>query len=260
MAKKIKGPVVLNLRSERARISNNSQDEIFCRVWDKKKTECAFGVSVIADDDYYNLLYQNGEYMGLARETGGIVYPFSYDYTKKGSRFKNRKIQTAKVVCISKSQNLEMWWGTPSPLLVRDKNGEPFRFGARGSFFVEIDPADHALNADIFYRKCLTSATEEGMPVYKVKEHLLKSFANLIGEKVQDCLEEMEYPLEDLIDLTAKEKLKISANAYDKVKKVFAEFGLTLVPVSKNCIVTDLHVNAGAPETAYVAPRPTDFF
>ena len=262
MAKKFKGPIILNLRSEQAG-PNHPEKEIFCRVWEKKANECAFGIEVIADEKYYNLLYQNGKFLGLVHPDGGSVYPFSYDYRKKGSRFRNRKIKYAQVVCISKAQNLEMFWGTHDPILVYDKDGKPCQFGANGSFYVEIEPADCANNADRFFQKLLISANEEGMTVEAVRNKLKAAFVNVIGEKIQEALEEMNRPLQELVGLTAKEKLKISENVYHKIKNLFGEYGLTLVAASKNSIVNHLVVrenDTGSAPPSTPRPSPTRYW
>ena len=264
MAKKIKGPIILNLISERVRLSNDpnnrSQDELFCRVWKKEAKECAFGIKVIADSRYYNLLYQNGEFKGLVE---GVVYPFSHNYTKKGSRFRNRKISYAEVVCISKSQNLEMFWGTRDRLLVYDKDKKPYRFGARGSFFMEIDPTDHARNADTLYRKLLLTADEEGMTVMDVKLKLTAAYANRIGEKIQRMLEDLDRPLKDLVGLQASEMLELSKRVYKETKNLFLDFGLTATTASESSIIRELFVEEeGKPKEPTVRPfsSPASFF
>lgn len=264
MAKKIKGPIILKLISERVRLStdpkNRSQDELFCRAWEKQSKECAFGIEVIADSRYYNLLYQNGIFMGLVN---GTVYPFSYDYTKKGSRFRNRKIKHAEVVCISKSQNLEMFWGTPSRLLVYDKDRKPYRFGANGSFFVEIEPTDHAKNADMLYRKLLLTADEEGMTVMDVKNKLQAAYVNRIGAIIQRTLEDLDFPLKDLVGLQASEMLEISEKVYRDIKDLFLDFGLTVTPASTGSIIRYFMINEeGKKEipAAPVHPSPASFF
>ena len=253
MAKKIKGPVILNLRSEHAG-PRRPEMEIFCRVWEHDKKECAFGIPVIADEKYYNLLYQNGKFLGLVQPNGGTVYPFSRNPYKKGSRFGNRKIHHAQVVCISKAQNLEMLWGTRSPILVYDRDGKPYHFGANGSFYVEIEPADLAKNADCFFRKILVSADEEGMTVLAVRDKLKAAFVNVIGAKIQEVLEEMNRPLSQLVGLTPKEKLEISGRVYQKLRDIFAEYGLTITSASKNSIIDRLIVRAdGIPQAE---PQP----
>ena len=263
MAKKIKGPITLNLNSERARMArdhNSSQDELFCRTWKKMAKECAFGIKVIADTRYYNLLYQNGEFKGLVE---GVVYPFSHNYTKKGSRFRNRKIESAEVVCISKSRNLEMFWGTPRRYLVYEKDGTPYSFGARGSFYVEIDPADCARNADTLYHKLLLEADEEGMTVMDVKLELTAAYATRIGEQAQRMLEDLNRPLKDLAGLQASEMLALSKKVYKETKNLFSKFGLTITEASEGSIIQELFVEEkGKPAETTVPPfsSPSSFF
>lgn len=266
MAKKIKGPIILNLISERARVNafhnpnSASQDELFCRAWKKEAKECAFGIEVVADSRYYNLLYQNGMFMGLVN---GIVYPFSYNYTKKGSRFRNRKIKYAEVICISKSQNLEMLWGTPQRHLVYDKDGKPYRFGARGSFYMEIEPSDHAKNADTLYRKLLLSADEEGMTVMDVKLKLAAAYANRIGEKIQRMLENLDRPLKDLVGLQASEMLELSKKVYKETRDLFLDFGLTATTASEGSIIRYFSINEEEKQDGSSGPShpsPESFF
>lgn len=255
MAKKIEGPIILNLDSERVRLARDYNEEsqytLFCRAWKKKAKECCFGIEVIADSRYYNLLYQNGEFKGLVT---GIVYPFSYDYTKKGSRFRNRKIKHAEVVCISKSQNLEMFWGTPVRLLVYDKDRTPYRFGSSGSFYTEIEPADHATNADILYRRLLLSADEEGMTVMDVKSRLQAAYVNRIGAEIQKTLESLDFPLKNLIGLQASEMLEISEKVYEKIKGLFLDYGLTMTPASIGSIIRRFDIQEAGKQESSVGP------
>lgn len=240
MAKKIKGSVMLHLEADQ-----------FCQVWAKTAKECAFGVHVTADADYYNLLYQNGQFLGLVQPQGGVIYPFSVNPYKKGSRFKNRKIKSAKIVCISSAYNLNMLWGTRHPILIYDRDGTPCNFGANGTLFLELDPGDGGRNADCLYRKLFSQGDESSMTVEAVRDKLKPAFVEEIGAKVQECLEEMDRPLTQLTGLTPKEKLEVSKKAYEDLKRFFHDqYGLTLAPASQRSIVSHLIVIGKEKENA----------
>ena len=232
MPKKIKGPIILHLGENQ-----------FCQIWEKTAKECAFGIQVNANGDYYNLLYQNGQFLGLVQPNGGVIYPFSVNPYKKGSRFKNRKIKSAKIVCISSAYNLNMLWGTRNPLMIYDKEGTACNFGANGTIYLELDPGDGGRNADCLYRRLFSQGGPDTMTVEAVRDRLRPAFVEVIGAQIQEALEDMNRPLTELKGLTPKEKLDVSKNAYESLKGFFEkEYGLTLTPASQRSIVSRLIV------------------
>ena len=238
MPKKIKGPIIPHLGANQ-----------FCQTWEKISKECAHGLQVNANADYYTLLYQNGKFLGLVQPDGGAIYPFSTVIYKKGSRFKNKKILSAKVVSISSSYNLKMLWGTKDQILIYDRDGKPCWFGAGGTLFLELDPGDNGRNADCLYHKLFSQGDPDTMTVEAVQEKLRPAFSMKISEQIQECLESMNRPLDQLAGLTPKEKLEVSRMAYDALKGFFREqYGLTLAPASKNSIVERLIVIGKEPE------------
>ena len=249
MPKKIKGSIMLRLESNQ-----------FCRVWEQSSKDCAFGTHVIADGDYYNLLYQNGQFLGLVQPNGGVIYPFSENPYKKGSRFKNRKIKSAKLVCISSAYNLNMPWGTKKAMIMYDRDNTPCYFGASGTLYLELDPGDGGRNADCLYRKLFSQEESDGMTVDAVRNKLKPAFIEVIGAEIQECLENMNRPLAELKGLTPKEKLDVSKSAYENLKSFFAtEYGLTLTKASQRSIVSELVVRKDAEEEtkgSVSAPAP----
>lgn len=240
MSEKIKGSVVLHLEPNQ-----------FCRVWEHTAKDCAFGTHVIADADHYNLLYQNGKFLGLVQPDGGVIYPFSENPYKKGSLFKHGKIKSAKVVCISSAYNLNMSWGTVSAMLMYDRDGTPCYLGASGMLYLELNPGDGGRNADCLYRKLFSQEASDRMTVDAVRNKLKPAFIEVIGAEIQDHLENMNRPLAELKGLTPKEKLEVSKSAYENLKDFFeTEYGLTLTKANQKSIVSNLVVRKDAEEEA----------
>ena len=229
--KKIKGPINLHLEKDQ-----------LCAVWEGQAKECAFDLAVNANADYYVLWYRNGEFMGIPRKEGGIFYAFSEDPFTRGSRSKNKECLFAKVVCISRAFNLEMFWGTPNRFLMFEE-GKAYRVGASGKFFVEIDASDTGRNADRLYRKLFSQGDASKKNVEAVRDELKAVFLPVIGSVLQDYLAELNRPMSQLIGLSPKEMIEISEAIYPKVKDIFADFGLTISAANKKSIVGNLLIS-----------------
>ena len=234
--RRIRGPISLQLE----------KDQI-CKIWEAQARECVFGIEANSNADNYVLWYRNGEFMGLPQPDGGIFYPFSYDPLKKGSRFKNRKFLFAKIVCISKAFNLEMYWGTPNRFLMFE-NGKAYRVGASGKFYVEIDASDAGRNADRLYRKLFSQGDVSGKNVEAVRDELRDVFLPVIGSVLQEHLTELNRPMDQLIGLSPKEMMEISEDVYAKVKDIFADFGLAISTASKKSIIGNLLIREDGQE------------
>ena len=216
----------------------------FCRVLEDRATECSHKYCIDTDADQYNLLYRNGQFLGMPTPFGGTIYPFSVDPTKPGSRKQKKKFNRSKVVCLSKDFNLKVNWGTKIPFTMADcETQEPYTVGASGVFYIEIDTNDAARNADKFYRKCLTQRDAELFNTEELRDFLSEAFVNRVGAKIQDYLEEQKRPLSNLVGLQPSEFLKISEELFPKMKDIFADYGLTLVNASSGSILTRLIVN-----------------
>ena len=225
--KKLKGCVHLGL-----------EEDQFCAVWEGNQKDCSYHFEIVTNADHYNLVYQDGKFLGRPLTNGGSVYPFSFNPERQGSRSDKKQFNRTKVVCISSAFNFEMPWGAPDFLMFY--GGKAYSVGASGTFYVEIDPTDAGRNADRFYRKMLAHGDPSKMTTKTLRDKLLAAFQNVIGAKIEECLEEIDRPLAELVGLTSSEKLKISQAVYPKVKDVFADFGLTITKASENSIVRNL--------------------
>ena len=238
--KKKKSPVDIKLR----------EDQFCCvledRAEDVKKTYC-----IMASGDNYHLLYRDGRFLGMPRPFGGPIYPFSIDPTKKGSNREKKQFHKAKVVCISKDFNLKVNWGTRVPFTMADVDtNQAYSVGARGTFYVNIDPSDAARKADQFYSKCLTQRNAELFNAEALRDFLCEAFVMQIGAKIQQYMEEKHRSLENYVGIMPSEILQISHDLCPQMKNIFGAYGLTIVEESScNSILAGLEVRE-IPESA----------
>ena len=231
--KKKKGSVEIKLAADQ-----------FCRILEDKAEDCSHTYCIDTDADQYNLLYRNGQFMGMPTPYGGTIYPFSVDPTKPGTRRDKKQFNRAKIVCLSKDLNLKVNWGTKIPFVMADiKTNAPYSVGASGVIYVQIDTNDAARNADRFYRKCLTQRDAELFNTDELRDFLSEAFVNRIGAKIQEHLEEQGRPLSNLVGLQPSEFVKISEELYPKMKDIFADYGLTVVKASSGSLLGRLIVN-----------------
>lgn len=231
--KKKKGSVEIKLSSDQ-----------FCRVLEERAEDCSHKYCIDTDADQYNLLYRNGQFLGMPTPFGGSIYPFSVDPTKPGSAGQKKQFNRAKIVCLSKDFNLKVNWGTRTPFIMADcATKQPYTVGASGVFYVEIDTNDAARSADRFYRKCLTQRDAELFNTEELRDFLSEAFVNRVGAKIQEYLEAQNRPLSNLVGLQPSEFLKISEELFPKLKDIFAEYGLTLANASSGSILGRLIVN-----------------
>ena len=232
-SKKKKGPVELKLA-----------DDQFCRVLEDRAAEVKKSYCVIANSDNYNLLYRDGECLGMPKPYGGAIFPFSQDPTREGSDGQKKKYHTSKVVCISKSFNLKVFWGTETPFILEDcATKKPYSVGARGVFYVTIDASDAARKADQFYRQCLTQGNANLFNTEALRDFLREAFVMQIGAVIQKYLNDSNRSLSTMAGLQPSEILKISAELYPLMKDIFGQFGLTITGVSANSILQGLVIN-----------------
>ncbi len=231
--KKKKGPVELKLEADQ-----------FCRVLEDKAAEVKKSYCVIANSDNYNLLYRDGQFMGMPKPFGGAIFPFSLDPTEEGSNGQKKKFHTAKIVCLSKDFNLKVFWGTETPFMMEDCiTKKPYSVGARGVFYVSIDPTDAARKADQFYSKCLTQRNAELFNTEALRDFLREAFVMQIGAKIQQYMTEENRSIANLVGLQPSEILKISEDLFPKMKEIFGMYGLTITDVSANSILQGLVIN-----------------
>lgn len=231
--KKKKGSVEIKLAKDQ-----------FCKVLEDKAENCSHKYCIDTDADQYNLLYRNGQFMGMPTPFGGSIYPFSLDPTKPGSKRQKKQFNRSKVVCLSKDFNLKVNWGTKTPFVMADcQSNEPYSVGASGVIYVEIDTNDAARSADRFYRKCLTQRDAEMFNTEELRDFLSEAFINRVGAKIQEYLEAQNRPLSNMVGLQPSEFVKISEELYPKMKDIFADYGLTVVKASSGSLLGRLIVN-----------------
>jgi len=231
--KKIKGSIELELAKDQ-----------FCNAWKGEAKNCARNFCVIANSTHYYLLYRDGKFLGTPAPRGGAIYPFSKDPLEEGGRGDLKNFHRATVVCISKTFNLQMPWGTRVPFVMHDKaTGKDFRVGASGTFYLEIESSDGARNADRFYEKLASQGDPSKMTAEQLRDDLCAAYINQIGAKIQECLEELDRPISSLVGLQPGELVKISEAAYSKMKDLFEEYGLSIAEkASKGSILGRLIV------------------
>ena len=221
-------------------------EDQFCVVLEEKADDVKKNYCYMASSDNYNLLYRDGKFLGMPQPYGGPIYPFAKDPTRRGSNHQKKKFHTAKIVCLSKDFNLKVNWGTKVPFIFEDnKTHNAFRIGARGTFYVNIDPNDAARKADQFYSKCLTQRNAELFNAEALRDFLCEAFIMQIGAKIQEYIEEKDRSLENYVGLMPAEILKISEDLCPKMKDIFSKYGLTIVSESSaNSILMGLDVTA----------------
>lgn len=231
--KKKVGPVEIKL--------NENQ---FCSVLEEKAEDVSHKYCVIASSDTYNLLYRDGRFMGMPAPYGGAIYPFATDPTKQGSNGQKKQFHSAKIVCLSKDFNLKVFWGTESPFIFEDSvSHKAYEVGARGVFYVNIDPTDAARKADQFYSKCLTQRNAALFDAEALRDFLREAFIMQIGAKIQHYIEEKNRSIANYVGLMPSEILAISEELCPKMKDIFAAYGLTIVTeASANSILQGLMV------------------
>lgn len=217
----------------------------FCAVLEDKADEVSHKYCVIASSDNYNLLYRDGRFEGMPCPYGGAIYPFSVDPRQEGSKHQKKQFHSAKIVCISKDFNLKVFWGTDTPFIMEDINThKAYEVGARGVFYVNIDPTDAARKADQFYSKCLTQRNASLFDAEALRDFLREAFIMQIGAKIQQYIEEEQRSIANYVGLMPSEILKISEELCPKMKDIFAAYGLTIVTeASSNSILQGLVVN-----------------
>ncbi len=202
----------------------------FCSVIEERSDDVTNKYCIIASSDTYNLLYRDGKFMGMPAPYGGAIYPFATDPSKHGSKGEKSKFRMAKVVCLSKDFNLKVFWGTENPFILEDKdNHKAYEVGARGVFYVNIDPSDAARKADQFYSKCLTQRNVALFDAEALRDFLREAFIMHIGAKIQDYIEGKGRSLANYVGLMPSEILEISKELCPKMKDIFSAYGLSIV-------------------------------
>ncbi len=218
----------------------------FASVIEEMSSNVGKKYCIIANSDNYNLLYRDGQFMGMPKPFGGAIYPFAINPIEQGTTRQKKKFRMAKVVCLSKDFNLKVYWGTETPFVLEDpKTKEAYEVGARGVFYVNIDPTDAARKADMFYSKCLTQRNASLFDTESLRDFLREAFVMKIGAKIQEYIEQKDRSLANYVGLQPSEILKISEELYPSMKDIFGAYGLTIVKESsQNSLIQGLVVNA----------------
>ncbi len=231
---------------DRLRLNEN----LFCRTIDRNAVDVSCKYHVNTSSDYYNLMYRDGQFMGIPSFFGGKLYPFSKDPTKKGSWLQKRKFTEAQIVCLSYKFDLIIDWGTRTPFTMADvQTGEPYSVGATGAFYVEIDSKDAARSANLLYQSCIkqrSDSDDDGIRDYSnedFRDFLRKAFINRVGAKMQEYLEAKKLPLSNLVGLQPREFLQISEDLYPMMKDMFADYGLIVTKASRSSLLQGIVVN-----------------
>lgn len=215
--KKIKGPIPLKLDNE----------EIFCKVWSANAKDCVHDLEVTTFQNYYNLVYRDGEFFGIPRPMGGKIYPFSKDLLNPGSRAEKKKHDNVEIICITAGASLQVTWGIYDKL-IRNKNGKNYYFRANGTFYVEIDPVNASKSGNIFYRKLFAQNASDVMTKADLRDKLRAAFENRIAAVIEKTLIDIDGSLSSFIDVMASEALEISKKVYYDVRDMFSDFGITI--------------------------------
>ena len=257
VAMRQKGKVMFFKKKKKSPVDIKLREDQFCCVLEDNAEDVKTTYCIMANGDNYNLLYRDGRFLGMPRPFGGPIYPFSTDPTKKGSNHEKKQFHKSKVVCLSKDFNLKVNWGTKVPFTMADVNtNKAFSVGARGTFYVNIDPSDAARMADRFYSKCLTQRNAEMFNAEALRDFLCEAFIMQVGAKIQQYIESNHRSLENYVGIMPSEILQISKDLCPEMKNIFGAYGLTIVvESSSNSILSGLNVEEirkSAPKTAEV--------
>ncbi len=202
----------------------------FCAIAEISASDVTHKFCVNSNADYYTLLYRGGRFLGMPCPYGDPIYPFSTDPRRPGSKKDKKNYRSAKIVCLSKDFNLKVYWGSNPAFVMEDPiSKKAYEVGARGVFYVNIDPTDAARSADQFYNKCLTQTDANNYNTNELRNFLLESFNMRIGAKIQEFINEEQRSLDNYVGLTPVQILKISEKLTPKIKDIFASYGLSIV-------------------------------
>ncbi len=221
-------------------------DGQFATVIELQAREISHKYPVEADQTKYTLLYRDGQFLGMPRPGGGPIYPFSKDPTRQGSRGYMKNFTNATIVVISKDSRLQVFWGTPEQFIIPDPTtGQSYHIGARGVFFLYVDPSNAAQNANMFYRRCLSQGDSSHYDAERLRSFLSDAFSNPIGRELDKFLKADGRPFSAYQGLTPSECGDLSEALCSRVGDIFAHVGLTLdVELSRYTLLKGIKVDA----------------
>ena len=213
----------------------------FCTVWEAQNYECAYKFTITTQAIHYNLFFQNGVFLGQPLPNGGLLYPFSKNPIKKGSRAQKRKIVSAKVICLSNQFVFKIKWGI-NDFTLHDRDGRDYLVGASGVIYAKLDPTDDQ-SPNKFYRSLLSQFDSSKMTTEAVCNYLKEAFENEIGDAIEKTLANYPIMLGDLTALTPSQKLEIRDITAERVHGIFDHFGCTIDMVaSRNSFLGGLSI------------------
>lgn len=119
----------------------------------------------------------------------------------------------ADVFYVNTKQFIDLKWGTPSPIMMRDADFGPIRIRARGSYSFKVD------DAPTFMREIF--GTNKQYTTDSLKEY----FKSMIVEGIADALGEAKIPA---LDIAAKYR-ELSDILKDTLKDDFGKMGIKIV-------------------------------
>ena len=216
------------------------KEDQFCYVIEKKASDVTNKFCFIAQEVNYNLLYRDGSFYGMPHAGGGRIFPFSTDPTRPGSKGEMKQFSEAQIVCLSKDFNLMVRWGGRTALKIYDKEANRVvQLGARGTFYICIDPTDAARKADMFYRKLLTQRNAELFNTEALRDFLASAFENQFAAKLEQYLESVDMSVTQLVGLKPSQYLDVSAALYPTIKDLLAVYGISIVETSKSSLLEE---------------------
>jgi hypothetical protein len=213
----------------------------FCKVIAEDSDNVTPEFAIVTRASHYNILYRDGEYLGIPKPGGGKIYPFSVDPTTKGSNSEKKKFDRAEVVCLAKDYNLKVLWGTAHPFIIADPtdNKKVYSVSTGGLMYVKIDPADEARNCNMFYSQCLSQGNIDGYDIEKLRDFLKEAFVMRVGSKIQKYIKEKGEPLDNYVGLQPDEIESLCEEICPKLIDIFSDYGLTVVQKSSEGSIID---------------------
>ena len=223
------------------KVVNLAQDE-FAQIHSYNAEDQSHKFHIIVDGTNYNLMYRDGQFLGMPQRFGGKIYPFSKNPTKKGSFFQKRRFTNTRIIVLSRGNKLLVEWGTGRPYMIEDPvTHESYTVGAGGKFYVNIIRNDNGETANKFYLGVLSQGRCADQN--EICAYLKPAFETAFGAKIQEYIQQENKSLANYVGLQPKELLAISRDLFPRMKYIFERFGLELVDESDEALLTQLVVN-----------------
>ncbi len=213
----------------------------FAKVKEYKAIEHTHKFHVIVDETNYNLVYRDGQFLGMPLRFGGKIYPFSKNLTKQGSWLQMRKFTSTRIITVSKGNKLLVEWGSSDPYMIEDPvTREPYKIYAGGKFYVGIIRNNLGETANKFYLECLSQGRLADQ--VSICNYLKPAFETYFGAKIQEYIQKKNKSLDNYVGLGPDDLLAISKELFETVKNIFESFGLEMVAESDGALLKKLSV------------------